>query len=271
MTQPSLPTRLTPLLMILLVLFVLTMQGCGGGGGGPVVDADPAGYYTNTGTASVDNGAGGTTSIDDLQAIVNGNRIMMMSTANELLYDGTITNISGNDFTADFTIYTEGENPLTATASGMITQGSRITGTLTGSGVGSRTFSLLYATTNNEVADISRIKNGSIGGGAVVTWETVVGNGTAAFEFIIDAAGVVVDDVNNVQGLFHTCEIFSGSISPVANTNLYVISAVLDTCSDTNVRMNYTGLATTRSESNIDDTLVFMMTSGTYSFSNDFQ
>ncbi len=165
MTQPSLPTRLTPLLMILLVLFVLTMQGCGGGGGGPVVDADPAGYYTNTGTASVDNGAGGTTSIDDLQAIVNGNRIMMMSTANELLYDGAITNISGNDFTADFTIYTEGENPLTATASGMITQGSRITGTLTGSGVGSRTFSLLYATTNNEVADISRIKNGSIGGG----------------------------------------------------------------------------------------------------------
>jgi len=83
---------------------------------------------------------------------------MMMSTANKLLYDGTITNISGNDFTAEFIIFTDGENPMTATARGTITEGSKIEGTLIGSGAGSGTFSLLNGT-NNEAEDISNTIN----------------------------------------------------------------------------------------------------------------
>jgi len=232
-------------------------------------DAEPTGYYINTGSASVSDGEGGTLDINDFQAIINGDRIMMMSVENELLYDGILT-IIDNDFTASFTIYTGGENPISATASGMITQESMITGTLTGSGVGSGTFSLLYASTNNEVADIARIDNG-FSGGVLFTWGATIGSGTADFEFIIEENGDVVDDVNNVQGLFHRCEIFPGSISPVAATNLYVVSATLLECADSAVDMNYTGFATTRNEPSTDETLVFMMTSDDYSFSSDFQ
>ena len=98
-----------------------------------------------------------------------------------------------------------------------------------------------------------------------------IGSGIADFEFIIEENGVVVDDVSNVQGLFHRCEIFFGSISPVAATNLYVVGAELLGCADSAVDMNYTGFATTRNEPGTDETLVFMMTSDDYSFSSDFQ
>jgi hypothetical protein len=150
--------------------------------------------------------------------------------------------------------------------SGTITQGSSITGTLTGTGAGSGSFSLLYANTNNQVAALSRVENTTN-----IRWGAVVGNSSSAFEFIIDDVGNVVDDVNAVGGLFDLCEIFSGVISPVAGTNLYQVSGTLDTCADVNVRMSYTGLATTLAQANPDDTLVFMMTSGSYGFYGNFQ
>ena len=128
MTSHCLTTHFAHLPLMLLALLALVLQGCGDGVRIlPPSDADPAGYYIDDGTASVDNGAGGTIAIGDLQALVDGKRIMMLSMAHELLYDGTITNISGSDFTANFTIYTGGKNPLTATASGTITAGPSIT------------------------------------------------------------------------------------------------------------------------------------------------
>lgn len=195
---------------------------------------------------------------------------MMMSTTNGLLYDGTITNITQNNFTANFTIYTNGQNPITATASGTITQGSSITGTLTGTGVGNGTFSLTYATTNNQVAAISRIENTTN-----VAWGAIVGNSPIAFEFTIDAVGTLTDETNEIGGgLFHICVFDFGvsTIAPVANTNIYQISASILGCENSNViGANYTGLASTRSQGSTDDTLVFVMTNGTYSFNGDFQ
>ncbi len=275
MIQVSHPIRLTPFLMILLVLSALMLQGCGGGGGGGggggvTPDANPAGYYINTGTASVGDGGSGTIDISDLQAMVHGTRIMMMSAVNGLLYDGTITDITGNAFTADFTIYTDGENPVPATASGTVTAGSKIEGTLIGSGAGNGTFSLLYATTNNEVAAIARIENGQNISGVRVTWGAVIGGGSIDYEFIVEAAGDIVSDAANVNGLFHACLIGVGStISPIVDTNLYAVSAELVGCFHPTVSMDYTGLATIQTVA--DDTLVFMMTSGTYSFSHDFK
>ena len=162
MPQLNFRSHSTSLPMILLVLFAL--QGCfhsdDDPAPAPVVDANPTGYYSGpNGPTSVSDGAGGTIALNDLQAMVNGNRIMMMSAANGLLYDGTITSITENDFTADFKVYTDGENPIPATATGTITQSSSITGTLTGSGVGSGIFSLGYAISNNQAAAISRVEN----------------------------------------------------------------------------------------------------------------
>ncbi|MBL1259449.1 MAG: hypothetical protein COB33_002825, partial [Thiotrichaceae bacterium] len=159
----NLASRLAMFPLILLVLMVLVLQGCSSDSAPaltpePGPDANPVGYYENAGTASVN---GGTLLIDDLQAMVHGNRIMMMSAKEELLYDGTITDITEDEFTADFTIYYQGSKPTesTATVTGQITEGSSITGTLNGSGFGDGTFSLLYASTNSEVAAISRIEN----------------------------------------------------------------------------------------------------------------
>ena len=255
MTPHCLTTRFTYLPMALLAL---VLQGCGDGVRIlPPSDADPAGYYINKGTASVDSGAGGTIAIDDLQALVDGKRIMMLSVAHELLYDGTITSISGSDFTANFTIYTGGKNPLTATASGTITAGSSITGILTGSGVGSGQFTLLYATTNDQAAAMTRAWRGS-------------GGGFDVFGFTIDGAGELVHDKTAGASPFDTCKM-NGTVTPVSGTRLYSVDVELTDCDDLDVNgSSYTGLTTTRDESTTDDRLVYMVSNGTYTLSGEF-
>ena len=66
----------------LVVVMLIGLQACGGGGSS-TPDANPTGYYDNSGTAAVDDdGAGaGSTAINDLQAMINGNRFMMISDA----------------------------------------------------------------------------------------------------------------------------------------------------------------------------------------------
>jgi len=239
-------------------------------------DANPVGYYTNTGTASVSDGMSGTIDINDLQAMVNGDRtmvngdrIMMMSVANKLLYDGTITNINGNDFTVDFTIYTDGENPVSATASGTITEGSTIEGTLVGSGAGSGTFSLLYATMNDAVADISRIENVV---GVNRAWIALIGDSVVEQEFIINNMGAIMHDASGGPGIFSGCD-FNGTITPITNSSLYAVTVILTECNTGGGIANgtYTGLTTSRTDSAEDDTLVFAVTNGEYSPNADFE
>ena len=263
MTQLNLPIRLTPLLMLLAAL-ALIMQGCGGDGGGGSVtpDADPTGYYNKTGAASVDDGAGGTIMINDLQAMVSSDRIMMMSTANGLLYDGTITNIAGNRFTADFTVYTDGENPINAIGSGTISEESKIEGTLTGSGVGNGTFTLTYAqATEQQAADLVRIEDRP--------WD---GDGQPGpnYAFVINGQGVLA---NTAAGgfevpIFDGCEI-NGTVISINDSSLYEVTVTLTNCDDPNVDTsttnNYTGFAVSRTNSVVDDTLVLGLSSGSYS------
>jgi hypothetical protein len=270
MPQLNFRSRLARLPMMLLALFVVVLQGCSDDPAPvvpPVVNAVPTGYYDVTGTASVSDGAGGTIALNDLQAMVNGDRIMMMSAANGLLYDGTITSISENDFTATFMIYTDGENPITATATGTITQGSSITGTLTGSGVGSGIFSLSYAMSNNQAAAISRVEN-RLGH---LTWGgDLVGNGAFTYDFSINNLGVLTHAGDTGNGIFATCQI-NGSVSPISGTSLYEVSVSLSVCANPLVNgTTYTGLATSRSDSTVDDTLVLGVTNGTYSPFGDF-
>jgi len=190
----------------------------------------------------------------------------MMSAANGLLYDGTITSISENDFTATFMIYTDGENPIPATATGRITQGSSITGTLTGSGAGSGTFSLSYAMSNNQPAAISRIANTV----SHVVWEgNLVGNGPT-YDFFLNDLGVLTHGTDVTIGAFDTCDI-NGSVNPISGTSLYEVSVSLSGCANPLVDgTTYTGLATSRSDSTVDDTLVLGVTNRAYSPFGDF-
>jgi len=270
MPQLNLPKRLTAFPLILLVLIALVLQGCFHDDDdpapvpAPAPDANPVGYYENAGTASVNGGA---LLIDDLQAMVHGNRIMMMSATEELLYEGTITDISGNDFTADFTIYYRGEKPTesTATVTGQITEGSSITGTLIGSGVGSGTFSLLYASTNSEVAAISRIENGV----GKAEWEGQVGFSGFELRFTIDNAGVITTTSSPIPGAFTSCD-FAGTITPIGGSSLYNVSMNLSGCLGGTADGDYTGFAASRSQMNPDDTLVLAVSDGRYSPNTDF-
>ena len=254
MTSRHRLSRLAPPMMILLALFALTVQGCfhssSGGGGGGTPNADPAGYY--------DSGdvQGGSVAVNDLQAMVTGNRIMMMSVANELLYDGTITGINGNDFTATFTIYTSGETPIAATAIGTITGDSTITGTLTGSGVGSGQFSLLYASTNDQAA-------------AVVSAWRGAGGGFDVFGFTVDDAGNLTHDRSAGLLPFDTCKM-KGMTNSVTGTRLYSVNVELTGCFNPAVNGSYTGLATTRDENTTGIRLVYAVSNDSYTLSGEF-
>jgi len=280
--------RFGTVLSLLLAAFVFpVLQSCGGGGGGGLTaDADPSGYYDVTGTATVKAEDNSTDlAIRDLQAMVDGggDRIMMMGTGlfngndARFLYDGTITSRSQDSFTADFTIYTtevvlasstDGQNPITATASGTITEGSSITGALVGSGAGNGTFSLTYAVSNNQAADISRIENGPGNG----NWAATIGGGSSGQEFIIDNIGVITHVGSSVDGIFRDCEM-DGEIISINESSLYNVTVTLTSCSASLGLPNgdYTGLAASRTEATADDTLVFAVTNGTYSPNGEFK
>ena len=141
-----------------VLAFISLLSACGGGGDDAVVNANPTGYYT--GTAAVFVGTAPAVDVQDLQGLVDGNRFMAMSEAQELLYDGTITSINGNTFSATVTVYKDGAlvvgSPTTFT--GTIIQGSQITGTFSGTGDWRGTFTLGYALSNNQAATLTQVE-----------------------------------------------------------------------------------------------------------------
>lgn len=237
---------------LLAMLAGLVLQGCGGGGGSTTPpNANPAGYYSNDGTAlvkQVDN----TTDlgITDLQALVYDNRMMMMSATEALLYDISITSISGNSFNGTAVIFLNGQNSGTATVSGIITQGSSITGTLTGTGAGNGTFSLIYATSNSEVATLSRV--------AKPDWTGPLADSATNYQLIVDDAGNISELTPVFSGVFNACSVV-GELWVIPDTSMYKQNGFgIAGCANDDVDAWYTGLATTRSQITVDDRLVLM-------------
>jgi len=268
--------RFSPLLMIFLALFTLVVQGCfhsssGGGKIGATPDADPAGYYdVRSGTASVGDGSGGTLTITDLQGLVNGTRFIAISDANGLVYDGTITEINVNDFTATVSVFQDGTLITTAPVTGMITAGAKITGTLTGSGLGSGTFELIYALSNNTAAALSRVQNNVDEG-----WFDRVGGGMAiGLAFAVDAMGSIAPGFSANDGVFNQCVVDTGVIAPVVGTSLYTLSLTLSNCNNATVNGDYSGLASTRTESTeppVGDRLVSVISNSNFSIQGEFK
>jgi len=274
MISPRLNMRFNSLLMILLALFsMLTVQGCGGGGGNDTVtNADPTGYYNVQGTASVGDGSGGTLVINDLQAMVNGDRFIAISDANGLVYDGKITDITGNDFSATVSVFQDGVFLSTATLTGMITEGSNITGTLTGNEQGNGTIhNLLYALSNDTVAAaLSSVQNNVNEG-----WFDRVGGGVqTGFAFAIDVKGNLTPGFSATDGVFEQCTVGSGTILPVTGTSLYTLDLTLSNCSVSDVNGDYSGLATMRIESEeapIGERLVLVVSNTDFSLQGEFK
>jgi len=236
-----------------------------------VEDANPVGYYDVSGTASVGDGSGGMLTITDLQGLVNSTRFIAISDANGLVYDGTITDINANDFTATVSVFQNGALVTTASVSGMITVGAKITGTLTGSGLGSGTFELTYALSNNTVATLSRVQNSDIEEG----WFDRVGGGVAiGLAFAVDELGSIRHGFTATDGVFNQCVVDSGTISPVLDTSLYTLSLTLSSCNNAAVNGDYSGLASMRTESietPVGDRLVLVVSNLNFGIQGEFK
>jgi hypothetical protein len=238
------------------------MYGCGSSDSGTPPNANPTGYYSQ-GSLSVSDGT--ITDNNALQAMVYNDRIIMMSAANNLLYDGTITSINQSSFSATFTIYDNGQNLVTASATGTITQGSSVTGTLSGTGLGNGTFSLTYALGNNNPAAIARIERFPL-----QDWEGINGSLFQRY-YKVDSAGLLLADDTTGLGDFRNCNM-GGTFIPISGVNVYTINVTVTGCQNTAINgTNYSGLAASRSEVNTDDRFILAVSNSTYSMYGEFQ
>ena len=148
--------------VLLIAILVLGLQACGGGGSAPppapLTDQDGSGIYS--GTATVDAGS---TSLDDLRGIIYNNRILFFNVTGNpnVLYDGTITSITKDDYTATVDVYENGTKTQTAIAvTGKVLSADKITGTIGTAGAAGNhngTFSLTFDSIYTRGATTTRI------------------------------------------------------------------------------------------------------------------
>ncbi len=201
------------------------------------------GYYTGSADVKADNNTTNL-NIPDLRAMVNGDRLMLMSLNQQLLYDGTIS-ITGSSYSGSVTLYKSGARISTTpiVVSGTITTGSNIAGTLAGSGAGNGTFSVLYDSLNTQAASLARV---------VSTVERSYWGGAFYLPYASDTrlmfkatSGGVVEHVDGaIVGYFSDCRFEGNSITPVANSSLYLFDITFSSCDEVARRSNYTGLVT---------------------------
>ena len=238
-------------------------------------NAAPNGYYTGSASVKSDNN---TTPLDitDLQAMINGNRMMFMSDTQHLLYDATITSITGTHYSADVNIYKLGQVYTTATLTGTI-QGSTIQGTVddkAGTQAGNGTFTLMrQGQANSQQADLTRLvtdydfdsDRGNI-------WQASMFGLGEAWGFSMDVNQLVTGENNGnvigigtaTDGIVFGCNYFDSELLAVPSSSLYQANIVLNNCRSPFytevVSGNYTGLAMQYSVVGSDDTVLLAYT-----------
>ncbi|MDH5181340.1 MAG: hypothetical protein OEZ39_00010 [Gammaproteobacteria bacterium] len=223
-----------------MLAMLLGVQGC-------IHDkknANATGFY--------DSGSITELSVSDLQVMINGNRMILMSVATGLLYDGTIT-MNERSFTGTLTAFQGGVSPTSVTVSGVVIIKSKITGTITGGGVAlDGSFTADYSTENAQQAAATRIDN--VGNNY---WAGVLYTGPNVHGFSIDNTGKVSHFDITITGPFSGCAIIvdTSNITPIAGTNMFTITVSWNTCDNAAVDGTYTGMVAIKTVTNSDDTL----------------
>jgi len=264
--------RVNPFLIIVLALLVLVMQGCfhsssGGGSIGVTPNADPTGYYTNNGFVDV-RMADNTSQrlVNDMQGMVTDGQLMMLSDSENITYIGTFT-VSGNDFSGSVTVYEAGAMvQQDVSVTGLITEGSSLTGTLGGSGVANGTFQLNYAADNGPV-NLAQLER-------AFDWSPVINLNIPNLN-LADTTQVAPADNIGTGGtgsnIFDGCS-YRGRIDPIAGTHLYTVSVTMvNPCTGAAAGVvdaipAYTGLASVRGT----DRFVLALSNGEYDFSGEY-
>ena len=254
----------TPLFVFISLLSISLLSACGGGGSDPVVNESPSGLYTN--------GTGKLNGIDasDITAIVNESHIMIFSMTAKVLIDGTISTITGNEYSANVNIYTNGLlSQPNVSVTGLVTNASQISGTLNGTGAGSGNYSIVFSLEYNNSAVMTNIvaDNLSTWKGLIVSeMEDFDGTDTDSFEFT--AAGVFTGEVTNDGATAPAsngwCR-YTGTVSITnPNINIYSFQQFADTPNHSNCTLSsdddFSGYL-----SMVNNQLVYVVANGTNS------
>jgi len=220
-------------------------------------NADPKGYYT--GTANLNSGS---TTIIHLIGLVYDKSLLLFSRTGEsnVLYNvnlGTITNHTEFSGTAD--VYENGTKTQSVTVVGT-TNDALISGTLSGgTGIANGTFDLLFETSNNRGATLSRIE--------ALGFNKWTGN---TYGYDVDTASFAVSS-GSYSGFDDTtekCQYTATFVIPDNQINIYEMDhAITDpsigTCAPPYESMGHTGFAAVIDTMSTDDTLVYAFTNGT--------
>ena len=269
--------RVTRLLTLTLLLMFMAaalslLSACGGDDptAPPVVNQNPSGLYKSVTSTSTLGG----TAVSDMRGFVHNNRLIAFSVTAHYLIDGTINTISGNNYTATVSVYKNGLLAQAGVAvTGLVTNASSISGTLSGTGVSSASFNLAFDSQYETNATVERISQ------SATDWL-----GTAYSEFntagpeLVLPAGITVQSGLTMGG----GALLAGSLDgpecffdngvltiPDTQVNVYTITHIVtqgNGCTLSTVG-NYTGFATVitgTGSSNVDDTLLYAASNGTH-------
>ena len=273
MPQLNLPKRLAASPLILLVLITLVLQGCFLDDDDPAPvpeptpNANPAGYYTNTGFIDVmqaDNTTPRAT-ITDFQGMASGSSLMMLSDLADLAYVGTIA-VTGNDFSGTVDVYeagvmTQGDVPF----SGTITEGTRITGTMRGTNVANGTFQLDYAPAlDNGPVTVSMIV-------PTLDWEPVTNSISYDITAGNDPAPIPNFTSATTGSSFLTNCTLLARMEPISEIHVFALSGPMIDCDfgDTMVPATYSGLASVRGIAP-NDRLVVVVSNGVHGVNAEY-
>ena len=268
--------RSLTVVLVVLMAFIsgFTLQGCGGGGSSPVAlpNQDASGLF-KSGTAELNSGA---VLLDDLRAFVYQGRIMMFSVAGHILYDGQITSITSDDYTATVDVYELGVKTQSGVViTGKVTSQAQITGTVAGTGSYSGTFTLTFDTAYKTAVPLPTTANNlpDEWDGDLVSEFSRVGEAVKDNAVLLDdgtnktIGGTVLNDTGD------SCE-FEGIVTPALNKNIYIYTLQFPSSSVFNIAScknkltedsDFTGFAAVLSETATNNELLMAFTSGNQS------
>lgn len=227
-----------------------------------IADQDATGYFTGSAAVKTDGDNNVDFAVSDLQIMISGTRIMMMSDEQALLYDGTFT-IAGNDLTSTVTIYHNGNVKGTAVLNATVLEGSQITGSFTGTELGNGTFVSTFSLLNGTPAAVAQVGNNN-------NWLSNLNEGTSNFEFqsVINSGVLEVSDQTIASDSdFAGCGTApDGTFTPIAGTSLFSVTIPFVNCTSNLVDGMYTGFAQMKTAT----TFALTVSNGTYAFADDF-
>lgn len=231
---------------LIFIGLVFGMQACGSGGGAPapLPDQDGSGIYSGTATVDV------STEITDLKGIIYNNRIMVFSILTDVVYDGTITSITSDDYTATVDVYENGAISQTGvTVTGKVITANTISGTIGTSGTAGNhngTFSLTFDSIYNRGATPERIEAIGFNQWSGIMYDVQDSNTriststTLSFTSTgLDAINCDIIDVYSIPSStvniyeFTNMEVVNGASCPYLGTGFSGFSSVVDSAPPT--------------------------------------